>query len=146
MKHLVTMAEERGATTTNPKMMPRQHIGTGNSIEIPMQKRSVRMCGTRKGWWGAPGNRVPTGRRHGKLGETCNDNSKTVHPRASHTTHMHSFTSVASGLYLRSVRFRGGSSRCDVEEVDVLGMVVVEVVAHGDGSGSSRTRSFQIGT
>ena len=57
MKHLVTMAEERGATTTNPKMMPRQHIGTGNSIEIPMQKRSVRMCGTRKRWWGAPGNR-----------------------------------------------------------------------------------------
>ena len=43
MKHLVTMAEESGATATNPKMMPRQHIGTGNSIEIPMQKRSVRM-------------------------------------------------------------------------------------------------------
>ena len=32
---------------------------------------------------------------------------------------------------------RGGTRRCDVEEVDVLGTVVVEVVAHGDGSGSS---------
>ena len=38
--------------------MPRQHIGSGNSIEIPIQKRSVQMCGTRKRWWGAPGNRV----------------------------------------------------------------------------------------
>ena len=29
--------------------------------------------------------------------------------------------------------------RCGVGEVDVLGMVVVEVVVHGDGSGSSGT-------
>ena len=66
--------------------------------------------------------------------------SDTVQTRASHTTHMHSFTGGVSGLYLRSVLFRGGSSQCDVEEVDVLGMVVVEVVAHGDGSGSSGSR------
>ena len=39
-------------------------------------------------------------------------------------------TDVVSGLYLRSVRFRGGSSRCDVEEVDVLGSSW-EVVVHG---------------
>ena len=31
MKHLVTMAEGRGATATNPKMVPRQHIGSGSS-------------------------------------------------------------------------------------------------------------------
>ena len=38
--------------------VPRQHIGIGNSIEIPMQKRRMRTCGTRKRWWGAPGFRV----------------------------------------------------------------------------------------
>ena len=59
----------------------------------------------------------------------------------------HSFSKGHLGGYnFAAVRFRGGSSRCDVEEVDVLGMVAVEVVAHSDGSGSSRTRSFQIGT
>ena len=31
MKHLVTMAEGRGATATKPKMVPRQHIGSGSS-------------------------------------------------------------------------------------------------------------------
>ena len=57
MKHLVTMADqkgchgndnENGATAAYPKMVPRQHIGSGNSIEIPMQERSVRMSATCK--------------------------------------------------------------------------------------------------
>ena len=29
---------------TITKTVPRQHSGSGNSIEIPMQRRSVRMC------------------------------------------------------------------------------------------------------
>ena len=37
---------ENDATTAYPKIVPRQHIGSGNSIEIPMQERSVRMCAT----------------------------------------------------------------------------------------------------
>ncbi len=40
---------KNGATATYPKMMPRQHIGSGNSIEIPMQDRSVRMSVSCKG-------------------------------------------------------------------------------------------------
>ena len=115
--------------------MPRQHIGTGNSIEIPMQKRSVRMCGTRKRWWGAPGNRVPTGRRHGKLGETCNDNSETVQPRASHTTHMHSVHGRRLGVIpskraFGAERVRSGSSCSRVVGEVVVLATVVEVVVH----------------
>ena len=37
---------ENDATTAYPKIVPRQHIGSGNSIEIPMQERSVWMCAT----------------------------------------------------------------------------------------------------
>ena len=33
---------ERGATATNPKMVPQQHIGSGNSIEMPVQMRVWR--------------------------------------------------------------------------------------------------------
>src|SRR3954463_14956158 len=38
----VIVAERKFATATNPKMVPRQHIGSDNSIELPEQKRSVR--------------------------------------------------------------------------------------------------------
>ena len=41
---------ETGAMATNSKMMPLQHFDPGNLSEIPMQTRSVRMCGTRKRW------------------------------------------------------------------------------------------------
>ena len=42
MKHLVTMAEGRGATATNPKMVPRQHIGSGSSWRY---RRKRELCG-----------------------------------------------------------------------------------------------------
>ena len=57
---------ERGATTTTMEMVPRQHSDPDNSSEIPMQTRSVTWACKR--WWGDPGYRVPTGRRHGKRG------------------------------------------------------------------------------
>ena len=34
---------KRGATATIPKMVQRQRPGSGNSIEIPKRRRSVRM-------------------------------------------------------------------------------------------------------
>ena len=41
----VTMVErKRGATTTITKTVPLQRSGSGNSIEIPMQRRSVWLC------------------------------------------------------------------------------------------------------
>ena len=126
----VTVVEEKGATATNPKMMPRQHIGSSNSIEIPVQKRNVRMCGTRKRWWGAPGYRVPTGQRRCQTREqltftggyniqTCISYNTCIHPRVNVSAVTPS--KCANG----TVRVR-----CNVEEVDVLGTVVVEVVVH----------------
>ncbi|EMS53167.1 hypothetical protein TRIUR3_29363 [Triticum urartu] len=52
------MEEQKGATATITKTVSHQRFGSGNSIEIPMQKRNVRMHGTRKRWWGDPSYRV----------------------------------------------------------------------------------------
>ena len=76
MKHLVTMAEKTGATATNPKMMPRQHIGSGSSWRYRC-KRSGRER-VMQGWWGDPGYRVPTVHRHGERGGTCMKQTGTV--------------------------------------------------------------------
>ena len=60
--------------------------------------------------------------------------AKTSRTRCKHKhliQHMLSVHGVISGLYLRSVRFRGGSSRCDVEEVVVHGVIVEVVVQIG---------------
>ena len=46
MGHFVTVVERKGATVMNPKMMPWQHIGSDNSIEMPVKRTSVWMCGT----------------------------------------------------------------------------------------------------
>ena len=62
-------------------------------------------------------------------GMETSDNSDTVQTRASHTTCMHSFTGVVSGLYLRSVHFGTDQVRYDVEEVVVHGSSW-EVVVH----------------
>ena len=43
MEHLVTMAEGRGATTTNPKMVPRQRSGPGNSWRYRCKRRRADM-------------------------------------------------------------------------------------------------------
>ena len=76
--------EERGATATNPKMIPRQQIGSGNSIEMSVQKEvsvseSCKMVGCSR----LPGS-------HGLVAWKTSDNSNTVqtvhliHARASH--------------------------------------------------------------
>ena len=43
MGHVVIVVERKGATVTVTTTMPRQRFGSGNSIEIPMQRRSMRM-------------------------------------------------------------------------------------------------------
>ena len=78
-------------------------------------------------------------------GMEMSDNSDTVQT-VQLIQHMHSFTAVASGLYLRSVHFRGGSSfiegsrhsRDVVEVVVHAATVVVHVFVdvQVDGSGT----------
>ena len=119
---------ERGATTTTTEMMPRQHSGSGNSIEIPMQKRSVRMWNMLEmvGWSRLSGSHVSVAWQ--KRG-TASDNSITVQTRAPHTTHAFGPRVIVSGLYLWSVHFRSGSSseRCRGSR---RSRDVVEVVVH----------------
>ena len=43
MKHLSPWWKEKGCHGDDNKTVPRQRSGSGNSIEIPMQRRSVRM-------------------------------------------------------------------------------------------------------
>ena len=45
----VIVAERKDATATITETVPRQHSGSGNSIEIPMQRRSVRNVTSRDG-------------------------------------------------------------------------------------------------
>ena len=56
---------EMGATATTTEMVPRQHSGPGNSIEVPVEKNTCDGSVSCEEWWGAPGYRVPTCRRHG---------------------------------------------------------------------------------
>ena len=97
------------------------------SIEIPKQRGK---CAERdkQGWWGDLGYRVPTCGWQGKRGVTCIDNSSTEQARASHTSHMHSFTGSRLGV-IPSKRASGTVLvQCKVEEVAVLTTSVVEVV------------------
>ena len=129
MKHLVTMAERKGCQGGETKMVPRQHSGPGNSIEIPIQERSVRMSVSRKRWWDDPGYRVPMVLRHGKTRRNMQESIRDmVQTRASHTSLMHSFHGWSSRGYTFeaciSGRFKNveGSSRSRV-----VGEVVVHV-------------------
>ena len=67
------MAEQKGCTATITKMVPRQHSSDPTTRRDVGAKESGRERGM-QGWWGAPGFRVPMGRRHGKRGMS-KDNS-----------------------------------------------------------------------
>ena len=129
--------EERGATATNPKMVSRQHIGSGSSWRY---RHKRELCGCAE--HAKDGGVIPvTGFPHdgGKENEErARTNSDMVQTRASHTTHMHSVHGRRPGVIpskraFRAERVRSGSS-CSRGH-------------HGssrsrDGSGSSGTRSF----
>ena len=88
--------------TTNPKMMPRQHIG------YPVAHGDTSAKGSDGSVSCKDGGVLPiTGFPHvgGKVKEEhVRNNSDMVQTRASHTTHIRS-RKVVSGLYLRSVHF-----------------------------------------
>ena len=46
VRAFVNMVERKGCHGNETGMMPRQHSGSGNSMEKPMQRRSVRMRAT----------------------------------------------------------------------------------------------------
>ena len=111
---------EKGCHDNDNETVTRQCPGSGNSIEILMQRRSVRMRAKDGG--ALPDTGCPMSRQwwQGKRGATCTDNSSTEQTRASHTSHMHLFT----GGRLRIIPSKRASGtvlvRCKGEEVDVL--------------------------
>ena len=140
----VIVAERKDATATITETVPRQRSSSGNSIEIPMQRRSVRNVTTRDGGvisdteFPHVGGKAKEGRR-----------ASTIRARGKHEHLIHHMQAFSDGRLevIPSKRAKGTVLvRCKVEEVDVLGTFVVEVVIHGDGSstrvfghGSTRT-------
>ena len=102
---------KNGATATYPKMMPRQHIGSGSS-------RRYRCKGTSVGAWKRardggvlPVTGFPQVSGTAKEGHHKDDSITVQNSSISFNTCIRSTAVVVSGLYLRSVRFRSGSSR-----------------------------------
>ena len=73
MKHLVTMAEQKGCHGGETKMMPRQHSGPDSSWRYRCKRKSDESvtCDRR---WGDPGYRVPTRWWHGNEVKHARDN------------------------------------------------------------------------
>ena len=82
---------KRGATATNTKMMPRQHIGY--QVVHGDTGAKGKVTGACKRWWDDPGFRVS----HGLVAWKTSDNTDTVQTKgASHPTCIHAFTGVVS--------------------------------------------------
>ena len=73
MKHLVTMAEQKGCHGGETKMVPRQHSGPDSSWRYRCKRKSDESvtCDRR---WGDPGYRVPTRWWHGNEVKHARDN------------------------------------------------------------------------
>ena len=120
---------ERSATTTNPKMMPRQHIGSGSSWKY---RCKGSMAGACKRWWGGPGFRVShdlATRKRATIWARCK------HEHLKHRKH--SFSDGRLGVIPSKRAFSERIKFSAVAKVDVLGKVIVEVVVYDDGSGCS---------
>ena len=129
MEHLATMAEWKGCHDGETKMVPRQHIVSGNSRTYRC-KRSGREHVMQDGGV-IPNSGFPRDGGMAKEGHR-KDNSITVQNSSISYNQacIRSRAVVISGLYLWSVDFGAVRVRYDVEEVDILGTVVVEVVVH----------------
>ena len=110
-----------GATATITKTVPQQRSSFGNSIEIPMQRRNVRMHAKDGG--ALPDSGCPTSWRQGNEWQFGHGANSSISNIAS----IHSLTS-SRGYTFEACVIEGVRVRCGVGEVDVLAMAVVEVV------------------
>ena len=108
MEYLSPWWNEKGAMATIPKMMPRQHIGSGSSWRYRFKRKcaDVRNMLEMVGCSRLPGS-------HGSVAWKRVTNRTRCKQCISYNTCIPS-TAVVSSLYLWSVRFRGGTSsmRC----------------------------------
>jgi len=144
MKHLVTMAEQKGCHGGETKMVPRQHSGPGNSWRYRCKRRraDVRNMLEMVGWSRLPGSHGSSAWRTRRYVHEANGHGANI-GCISYNTCIRS-TDGVSGLYLRSVRFqsgpvRRGSSRSRVVEGSRGSSCSATVVVHVH-SGSSGSR------
>ena len=100
MKHLVTMAEQKGCHGSEMEMVPR-------NISVPIAHGDTGAKRKRADVWNmlemVEGSRLPGS--HGLVAWKTSDNTDMVQTKgASHPTCIHAFTGVDSGLYLQSVQ------------------------------------------
>ena len=131
MKHLVTMAEQKGCHGGETKMLPPQNIQKwchGN-ISVPLahgdtgkrkrtdERNMIEMVGCSR----LPGSHGIVAWKRVTIRTRCKHTVHLIHARASHRGRL--------GLYLWSVRFRAERVRYDVR-VSRHSQVDVEVVVH----------------
>jgi len=114
MKHLVTMAEQKGCHGGETKMVPRQHSGPDSSWRYRCKRKSDESvtCDRR---WGDPGYRVPTRWWHGNEEKHARDNfGHGANAGISYNTHAFVPRRSFSAVIPLKRAFRGGSSsmRC----------------------------------
>lgn len=112
---------------TNPKMMPRQHIGSGSSWRYRCKMKSDGSVSCKDGGV-LPDFGFPHDGGKAKEGLRATNNSDTEQ-HTGITYNMHLSTVVGLAVIPSKGAFRGGMSRYKVEEVDVLA-TVEEVVVH----------------
>ena len=126
-KHLSPWWKERGATATIPKMMSRQHIGSGNSLRVRCKRKDgVSESNEMKG--GAipsPGShgsatRQPRNMTKGTKRTRCTHGKHYIQHNKQHTGHPRGRLGIPSKRAFRD----GSRSSRDVAEVE-------EVVVHG---------------
>ena len=104
----VIVAERKDATATITETVPRQHSSSSNSIEIPMQRRSVRVRAKDGG--ALPDTGFPHVGGKAKEGQRAPDNSDTEQTRAFHTTYAFGPRVIVSAVIPSRVHYRNGSS------------------------------------
>ena len=93
---------ENDAMATYPKMMPRQHIGSGSSRRYRCKRRrDVSESCKMVGWSRLPGSHRTVARQKRGIARTIRSRCKT---RASHSTHAFGPRRSFSAVYLRSVQ------------------------------------------
>ena len=129
MKHLVTMAEQKGCHGGETKMVPRQHSGPGNSWRYRCKRRraDVRNMLEMVGCSRLPGSHGLVAWRTRRNVHEANGHGANI-GCISYNTHTRSTGDRLFGYTFEACIFGAERVRCNEEEVDVLATVVVEVV------------------
>ena len=137
------MAEGKGCHGGETEMVPRQHPGSGNSIEMLVQRNKCG-CAKRARVTGSdPGYRVS----HMSVAWLTANVQGTIQTRSKHRVHliqhMHSVHGCRLGVisskhaFSERIGFDGSGSSCTHCLVELTAAVVVHLMVFGGGSGTS---------